>query len=423
MKQLEDSADETIMNSLGNAFRWGTGLPVDKEEAVRWYGRAAALSSGQAFVNLGLCFEQGEGAPKDLALAMKCYLFAARRGHSGALLSLGLFQWYGLGGIPPDRTDARKYWAAAGFHFPEAFDSSEIDIPHLEGRSDRFGSGRVDTGFEMARSFEFYDPDRLRSIESVVLIDGHSSVRELLLHLPHPSASELAVRIGEGISREGNRCLVSSLDSGKGEIMRKELNLCSDLRSLLPLCVNFYTRASFLYRRVNLFMRETGNRDEETGRNLGLYIGILRECFCLRSALNPLEWSRPLIVYRGAHFPLEVLVDYARRKGQHIWWQGFTSVSADINRARGFPGNVLFKIFVTSPAPSLAQYSAYPVEQEFVLNPYQHFVLDYLNWDDSLHRWVIEVNGLSSPDPMSWFVESGTTTPLPPPWPMHLDPM
>jgi hypothetical protein len=269
-------------------------------------------------------------------------------------------------------------------------------------RAERFQSEKV----EFAPSFELWNADRLRSIESVVLFDGHQSVRDMLLSSSRPSVSELSVLIGEGIVREGNRCLHSSRDSSNGCVMYDELKGCSDIRSMFRLCVNFYTRATFLYRRVNQYLRETSNRDEETAQNLGIYIGILRECFCVRSGLSPLEWRTPERLYRSTKFPIRVVVDYARRSGQRIWWQGFASASADVNQARQFEGNVMFEIYVAGSAASLCECSAFPGEQEFILNPYQQFKLEGIIWNHSLRRWIIRIDGYPSPDPISWFVES-----------------
>jgi hypothetical protein len=286
----------------------------------------------------------------------------------------------------------------------EAFEGNEEESLYIgEDRTERYRSLKHETAFGFVSSFELWNADRLRSIESVVLFNGHRSVREFLLSSPPPSVVELSAMIGEGIVREGNRCLCGDRDPSKAQIMFDELRGCSDIQSLLRLCVNFYTRATFLYRAVNKFMRETSNQDEETGRNIGIYIGILRECFCVRSGLNPLEWNIPQNLYRGANFSIEVIVDYARRGSEHIWWQSFTSTSSDIDRARRFPGNVLFEISVVDPVPSLAEHSAYPEEQEFILNPYQQFNLGGVHWSDSTRRWIIQLAGFPSLDPVSWF--------------------
>jgi hypothetical protein len=367
--------------------------------------------------------------------AARLYKIAADLGHMPAILSLGLFHWHGLGGLEKDQDEARRLWTLAGLGFsagsvaesdlppdstaresdhsdsdeqsdlpPEAFEADDGECLHIGvDRTERYRSLTVETTFEFGSSFELWNADRLRSIESVVLFDGHRSVREFLLSSPPPSVSELSVLIGEGIVREGNRCLHSPRDPLNGYIMFDEMRQCGDIRSLLQLCVNFYTRATFLYRAVNRFMRETSNQDEETGRNIGIYIGILRECFCVRSGLNPLECKLPQTLYRGANFAMDVVVDYARRQTEQIWWQGFTSASADIDQARRFPGNVLFEISLVEPVPSLYQYSAYPQEQEFILNPYQPFILDGVRWSDSAGRWIIQVGGSPAPDPVSWF--------------------
>jgi hypothetical protein len=254
-----------------------------------------------------------------------------------------------------------------------------------DDRRERFRSVRVETEFEFMPSFELWNADRLRSIESVVMFDGHRSVREMLLSSPRPSASELSVLIGEGIFREGIRCLDGPRDAENGRTMLTELNECSDIRSILRLCANFYTRATFLYRRVNKFMRETSNIDDETGRNIGLYIGILRECFCVRSSLNPVDWRLPETLYRSANFSIGIIVDYARRQNENIWWQGFTSTSSDVNEARKFRGNVLFEIVLTGSAPSLCECSAFPNEREFIINPYHN---SHLMGLDGVNRLV-----------------------------------
>jgi hypothetical protein len=119
--------------------------------------------------------------------------------------------------------------------------------------------------------------------------------------------------------------------------------------------------------------------------------------------LNPFEWSLPEALYRGADFPFEVVIDYARRRGENIWWQGFTSASADIAAARGFRGNVLFEISVGCLISSVSKFSAFPGEREFVLNPYQRFNLNTVECNSTIGRWIIQVLGEPSPDTVTWF--------------------
>jgi hypothetical protein len=167
---------------------------------------------------------------------------------------------------------------------------------------------------------------------------------------------------------------------------------CDRVDSLLRVCAVFYTRNTFLYRRVNHFLRSGLESDAETGRNLGLYIGLLRECFCVREGLGPLSWECPHVVYRGADFPLDIVADYARRAEELIRWQGFTSTSRDLRVALGFPGNVLFQISLNDSVVSLDEVSAFNTEHEFILTPYQCFSLRGVRWDYDCGRWILSVS-------------------------------
>jgi hypothetical protein len=150
---------------------------------------------------------------------------------------------------------------------------------------------------------------------------------------------------------------------------------CHTIDTLLRTCAVAYTRNTFLYRRVNQFLRVSTDGQTETGRNLGLYIGLLRECFCVSAGSSPLSWECPTVVYRGAHFPVDILADYARRPDELIRWQGFTSSSRDMKVALGFPGNVLFEVALRDNVASLDEMSAFKHEHEYVLSPYQWFSL------------------------------------------------
>jgi TPR repeat protein len=159
-------------------------------------------------------------------------------------------------------------------------------------------------------------------IESVILNDGRG-VREFLGE--GPPAREIARLAGEGILREGERCLENGSEADQGRILSEQVIECDTIHSLLRVCAVCYTRDTFLYRRVNQFLRSSTGPATETGRNLGLYIGLLRECFCVSGGFSPLAWDRPAVVYRGANFALDILADYARRPDELIRWQGFTS--------------------------------------------------------------------------------------------------
>jgi hypothetical protein len=240
-------------------------------------------------------------------------------------------------------------------------------------------------------------------IDSIVLADNRS-VRDFLGE--SPPAAEIVRLSGEGIRREGSRCVADAFDKDQGRLLCEEMLKCDTMESVLRLCAVFYTRNTFLYRRVNQFLRSSREADVDTGRNLGLYIGLLRECFCVSGGSSPLLWESPTVVYRGADFTIDVVVDYARRPEELIRWQGFTSSSRDRKIALSFPGNVLFEISLAHPVASLDSVSAFKNEHEVILSPYQRFQLNCVRWDSECGRWILSVEEESNlPAVKSWLVK------------------
>jgi hypothetical protein len=189
---------------------------------------------------------------------------------------------------------------------------------------------------------------------------------------------------------------------------------CETIEATLRLCAIFYTRDTFLYRRVNAFLRSADETVAETGRNLSLYIGLLRECFCVWRGLSPLSWECPKVVYRGADFGFDILADYARRPDELIRWQSFTSSSRDRQVALAFPGNVLFEISLFHSVPSLDDISAFKHEHECILSPYQRFILNGIRWDGDCRRWILSVEEvIDLPEVESWFANPTRTSESP----------
>ena len=59
-------------------------MAVDKKEAVRWYGLAAAQGDADSQYYLGLCYEEGAGVKKDKKEAKRLFRLAAALGHAKA---------------------------------------------------------------------------------------------------------------------------------------------------------------------------------------------------------------------------------------------------------------------------------------------------------------------------------------------------
>ena len=74
---------------MGTAFDEGLGRPIDYEEAVRWYRRAAEEGHVLAQHNLGNVYAAGRGIEQDFALAVRWWTPPAERGDAITQLRLG----------------------------------------------------------------------------------------------------------------------------------------------------------------------------------------------------------------------------------------------------------------------------------------------------------------------------------------------
>ena len=57
----------------GVMYASGMGVPLDYQEAVRWYRLAAEQGNAEAQHNLGLKYEYGDGVPQDYQEAVRWY--------------------------------------------------------------------------------------------------------------------------------------------------------------------------------------------------------------------------------------------------------------------------------------------------------------------------------------------------------------
>jgi hypothetical protein len=63
----------------------------------------------------------------------------------------------------------------------------------------------------------------------------------------------------------------------------------------------------------------------------------------------------------------------------------------------------MLKIFPVDRNAAPGDYSMNPEEQEFVISPYQGFYLRGVTFDSSFNRWIVELVGMRSASPESWF--------------------
>jgi len=77
-------AGTVVQNDLGVCYAVGSGIAVDKAEAVKWYKRAADAGDANAQNNLGVCYAKGAGVAVNKAEAVKWWKRAAAAGHAEA---------------------------------------------------------------------------------------------------------------------------------------------------------------------------------------------------------------------------------------------------------------------------------------------------------------------------------------------------
>ena len=69
------------MESLGELYKDGKGVAMNKQEAVKWFRKAADLGDDWAMWYLGQCYEKGEGVEKSKDKALYWYRYGARYGN------------------------------------------------------------------------------------------------------------------------------------------------------------------------------------------------------------------------------------------------------------------------------------------------------------------------------------------------------
>lgn len=192
----------------------------------------------------------------------------------------------------------------------------------------------------------------------------------------------IAVSAGDGIRAEGAR---RGIRQGRVEQQAQEFESVDIIEDLLGAACLAYTRESFFVYAVNKALRGRGSR--ETLENLKVPIGLLREVFGVRSPAGPLRWCGGT-VWRVAHFPIDVIVDYARRDEELIFWEGFVSASrtraAALEFAHATGANILLEIRLREPAACVKGFSEYEGEEEVVLTPYMCFRLGKMHWDSHI---------------------------------------
>ncbi|MET0878836.1 MAG: tetratricopeptide repeat protein [Tardiphaga sp.] len=82
--------DASAAFEVGTRYAEGKGVPVNFDEAAKWYDRAAQAGVVPAMFRLGTLYEKGLSVKKDLDTARRYYLQAADRGNAKAMHNLAV---------------------------------------------------------------------------------------------------------------------------------------------------------------------------------------------------------------------------------------------------------------------------------------------------------------------------------------------
>ena len=106
LHSLAEQGNVEAQFNLGLLYDQGRGVPKDKQEALRWYRRAAIQADMFAQNALGDNYWEGTGVPKDDREAVRWWRLAADKGFVPAQHSLGKILAGGGQGVPADKPQA-----------------------------------------------------------------------------------------------------------------------------------------------------------------------------------------------------------------------------------------------------------------------------------------------------------------------------
>jgi localization factor PodJL len=107
------AGDAAAAYEVAVRYAEGNGVPVNLEEAARWYERAASKGVAPAQFRYASMLEKGLGVKKDLGAARRLYLAAASKGNSKAMHNLAVLYAEGIDGKPDYGTAVQWFRKAA----------------------------------------------------------------------------------------------------------------------------------------------------------------------------------------------------------------------------------------------------------------------------------------------------------------------
>ena len=108
------TGDPSAQYRLGRAYRSGSQVRHDRENAVQWYLKAGEQGHTEAQYGLGDFYRRGNGVARDYAAAAEWYRKAAEQGHAEAQYRLGRLYRDGRRGVEQDYKEAAAWYRKAG---------------------------------------------------------------------------------------------------------------------------------------------------------------------------------------------------------------------------------------------------------------------------------------------------------------------
>lgn len=107
-----ESGDADSQFGMGLLYSEGIVVPMDDNQALKWFGLAADQGHGEAQYKLGVMHANGWGVPMSEIEAMKWYELAAENGITAAQVSLGTMYQNGFS-VEQDEIEALKWFTIA----------------------------------------------------------------------------------------------------------------------------------------------------------------------------------------------------------------------------------------------------------------------------------------------------------------------
>jgi hypothetical protein len=211
--------------------------------------------------------------------------------------------------------------------------------------------------------------------------DECGKVLQILIPLTVNGILQEGQKIGQGFE--------AKIIAGRLEEIKSRLVISSHdsfhktMQEMKEQCVKFYTAESFLYRLVNMTLRED---DRSKVQTLGPFVYFLSTFIHSGySQLDQIGMKFEGTVYRGAQLDEKMVNEYKSAIGEERKWLGYSSTSKNRRLAETF-GNTLFIIKIIKVRQNtnwdVSSLSVYPNEEEVLLTAGVSFVIDKVECND-----------------------------------------